>query len=383
MPTSAESLVCPITLEIFRNPVLAQDGYTYERDAIENWIKVHGTSPKTGQQLSLDHLYPNHIVKELVGTFEKSLDEKNYQFVLNVDVRKKKGRPLFQTTGKAIYYAEWLPTNSNKPDIIILKIDGARALREASLYVNLSRHPHVLRTFGFAVDKTNHGDDDGEDESNSTMLVQEYASEGSLLELLQDRSRKLDEKILTEIFLQIIEAMIFLAYNRIVHGDLACRNVLIFRFDADNPKNIIAKVTDFGLSRQSTLYSKTVASARNTTLDIIPTRYAAPEVLSEGLKSSSYTEKSDVYSMGVLMWEAYSRGNLPWSKIETDTEVIQNVMNNIWLPQPSKCSSKYWNVITKTWYQSPDDRPTFKQLKNLLTEQIYLPGILSFHFHLY
>jgi serine/threonine protein kinase len=209
------------------------------------------------------------------------------------------------------------------------------------------------------------------------MLVQEYATEGSLHELLQERSTTLDEKILIEMFLQIIDAMVFLAYNHVVHGDLACRNVLVFRFDETNPKNNIVKVTDFGLSRQSKLYSKTAGSSQ-TTLDIVPIRYAAPEILSEGFKLDNYTELSDVYSMGVLMWEAYSRGTLPWSKVEKDAQVIQNVVNSVFLPQPSKCSSKYWNIITKTWSKSPHDRPTFEQLKHLLTEQIYLPGIWLF-----
>jgi len=101
-------------------------------------------------------------------------------------------------------------------------------------------------------------------------------------------------------FLQIIDAMVFLAYNHVVHGDLACRNVLVFRFDETNPKNNVVKVTDFGLSRQSKLYSKTSGSAQ-TTLDIIPTRYAAPEILLASSESDNYTEKSDVYSMGILM----------------------------------------------------------------------------------
>ncbi len=367
MATPAESLICPITLELFRDPVLAQDGHTYEREAIENWIQKNGTSPTTGQQLSLEHLYPNNIVKKLVAAFETSLDKKNYQFILDVDVKKKKG-PLFQTFGKTIYQAEWLPTDSNQPEIIILKIEGARALKEASLYVNLTRHPHVVRTFGFVLDKKN------DDENDSIMLLQEYASEGSLYELLRERNTTLDEKILIEIFLQIIDAMIFLTYNHVVHGDLACRNVLVFRFDETNPKNIVVKVTDFGLSRQSTLYSKTSGSAQ-TTLDMVPTRYAAPEILSEPLKSDNYTEKSDVYSMGILMWEAYSRGYLPWAKVKTDAEVILNVMNNVLLPQPSNCSSQYWNIITKTWSKLPSDRPTFEQLKRLLIEQIYVPGI--------
>jgi len=368
MATSTESLSCPLTRALFHDPVLAQDGHTYEREAIEDWIRKNGTSPKTGQQLSLEYLYPNHTVKQLVGDFETSLHQKKYEFILDVDVKIKTGRPLFQTFGKAIYPAEWLPTNSNRPEIIILKIDGARALREASFYVDLTRHPHVVRTFGFVSDM---GSDD---ENNSIMIIQEDAPEGSLYELLQQRKITVDENILIEMFLQIIDAMVFLAYNHVVHGDLACRNVLVFRFDKNNPKNNIVKVTDFGLSRQSKLYSTTSGSAR-TTLNIVPIRYAAPEILADGSKPDNYTEKSDVYSMGVLMWEAYSRGTLPWSKVENDAEVIRNVMNGVLLPQPSKCSSKYWDIITKTWAKLPDDRPTFRQLKHLLTEKIYFPGI--------
>ncbi|CAF3451683.1 unnamed protein product [Rotaria sp. Silwood1] len=367
MTTQAVSLLCPLTMALFRDPVLAQDGHTYEREAIEDWIRTNGTSPKTDQPLSLEHLYPNHLVKKLVGAFETSLIEKNYQFILNVDIKKKRGRPLFQTFGKAIFLAEWLPTNSNQPEIIILKIDGARALKEASFYVNLTRHPRIVRTFGFISDEKT------DNENNSVMILQEYAPEGSLYELLQERETVPDEKILIEIFLQIADAMIFLAYNNIVHGDLACRNVLIFRFDETNTKNNIVKVTDFGLSRQSKIYSKTSGSAR-TTLDMVPTRYAAPEILTPNSKSDDYTEKSDVYSMGVLMWEAYSRGAIPWSKVDKDAEIIQNVMNGILLPQPSKCTLKYWNIITKTWSKLPPDRPTFKQLKHLLTEQTYITG---------
>lgn len=46
-----DSLQCPITFELFRDPVLAQDNYTYGREAIEQWIRNNGTSPVTRQAL--------------------------------------------------------------------------------------------------------------------------------------------------------------------------------------------------------------------------------------------------------------------------------------------------------------------------------------------
>ena len=95
---------------------------------------------------------------------------------------------------------------------------------------------------------------------------------------MTERKSPIYEKILIEIFLQIIDGMSYLALNNIVHGDLACRNVLVFRFDEKDQRNIVVKVTDFGLSRYSKIYSQTTSVGR-TTLNIIPKRYCAPELL--------------------------------------------------------------------------------------------------------
>ncbi|CAM4777575.1 unnamed protein product [Rotaria magnacalcarata] len=370
MNISDNLLRCPITMELFHDPVLASDGHTYERQEIEQWIRSRGTSPLTRQPLSIDQLYPNRKVKELVDVFETLLREKNYQFILDVDVKKKPGRPLFQANGKKIFAAEWLHDNNNRPEIILLKIDGTRARKQASFYVNLSRHPHIIRTFGFVYDRNN------PDQNNSALLLQEYARGGSLCDLLEDRRTAPGEKILIQIFLQIIEAMICLVSNHVVHGDLACRNVLVFRFDENQPENNIVKIIDFGLSRHSQLYAMTSSTAR-TTLNLVPIRYAAPEVLLSNDTSDFYTEKSDVYSMGVLMWEAYSRGALPWANIANDDDVIRRVTNGHFLPQPSNCSQPFWSIVAKTWSTSPNTRPTFRELKHLLNEQYYRSGFMA------
>ena len=359
MDVPDDVLTCPITLALFREPVVAQDGHTYEKKAIEEWIGRAGTSPITNQKLALKHLYPNYAIKKLIDRFENTLGEKKYQYTLDVDVKKKKGRPLFQTFGKTIYLAEWLPNTDHRADVILLKIDGARAQKEASFYVNLSRHSHIVRTFGFV----RHDDD-----QSSILLLQEYASEGSVYELISERKTPLAENILIEIFIQIIDAMSYLALNHVVHSDLACRNVLVFRFDEQNPSKIVVKVTDFGLSRHSQLYSQT-ATASRTTLSIIPIRSCAPEILSVNVKAEDYSEKSDVYAFGVLMWEAYSRGAIPWGEIPNDEGVIKQVQDGKILSQPANCSAQYWSIMKSSWSKSPEQRPTFEQLKQLFKEQ--------------
>ena len=63
MPEPAEELVCPITMCLMSDPVVAQDGHAYERRAIEKWLKDHDTSPKTNVQLPSKMLCPNHAVR--------------------------------------------------------------------------------------------------------------------------------------------------------------------------------------------------------------------------------------------------------------------------------------------------------------------------------
>lgn len=354
-------LECPITCERFRDPVLADDGYTYERNAIIEWLNINNTSPMTRQPMSADNLRPNLIVKQLLE-LESRVDRQQNEFKLNIDVSKKFNQPFVKTYDKQIYEAQWL--NTQGPHVVILQINGVRALKQASFYSKLTLHPNIVRTFGLVIDpndaSTNH----------CVMLLQEYATLGDLSNLLQNQSRPPNENILIEIFTQITEAMCFLAEKSIVHGDLACRNILVFKYDENTLNNNLMKLTDFGLSRGSTIYTESGASSASTTMKIIPIRAAAPEVLQQqhSRSTSCYTEKSDMFSMGVLMWEACSKGNIPWAEESDDRRVCSKVINGERLSRPMNCSDRMWKIILKCMAPNPNDRPTFKDLKQMFLQ---------------
>ena len=61
-----ESAVCPITLELMRDPVMAADGHTYEREALLRWLKTSNNSPATGAPLANRVIIPNYCVKMLI-----------------------------------------------------------------------------------------------------------------------------------------------------------------------------------------------------------------------------------------------------------------------------------------------------------------------------
>jgi len=70
-----EDLSCPITGEIFYEPVMAEDGHTYEKTAIEVWLEKFDTSPvETNLKLNKNFI-PNQSVKRLVKRYLESHKE--------------------------------------------------------------------------------------------------------------------------------------------------------------------------------------------------------------------------------------------------------------------------------------------------------------------
>jgi len=57
---------CPITHALFVDPVVAADGNTYEREAIEKWLSSHSKSPVSNQELSCKTLFPSITARQSV-----------------------------------------------------------------------------------------------------------------------------------------------------------------------------------------------------------------------------------------------------------------------------------------------------------------------------
>jgi len=67
-----DDFICPITMEVMIDPVMAPDGSNYERSAIDQWLVSHGSSPKTRQYMSTSQLVPNYTLKEQIQRLKLS-----------------------------------------------------------------------------------------------------------------------------------------------------------------------------------------------------------------------------------------------------------------------------------------------------------------------
>ncbi len=67
----AKSMYCPLLESVLIDPVVATDGFSYERCAIERWLQKKSTSPVTGKRLG-SRLLANHALRAAID----ELDEK-------------------------------------------------------------------------------------------------------------------------------------------------------------------------------------------------------------------------------------------------------------------------------------------------------------------
>ncbi|XP_068714252.1 tyrosine kinase receptor Cad96Ca-like [Montipora foliosa] len=210
------------------------------------------------------------------------------------------------------------------------------------------------------------------------ILIMEYLHCGDLLGFLR-KSRGIADKYyhgrgevaqlrtydLVSFSKQIATAMGFLASRGIIHRDLAARNVLL-------DKNYVCKVTDFGLSYQNFKYGH-----GNAKKGCVPVKWTAPEILFED--ASNLSTKSDVWSYGVVLYEIFTIGGIPypgWSEAKTIAELQKGYR----MPKPPQIAITMYHFMERCWQENPDFRPNFENIRRDLLSLIEKEVIIEICF---
>ena len=205
-------------------------------------------------------------------------------------------------------------------------------IEECNMLKNL-RHPNILLFMGASC------------KAPYYFVVTEFCENGNLFELLhQHKNISLNWDERRRIALEVALGMNYLHSFEppILHRDLKSMNVLL-------DKNFQVKIADFG----STKFLEVQMTKQKGTF-----QWMAPEVI----KSSSYTEKADVFSFGIIMHELASR-QPPYYGVDKK-EVARNVATKPdYRPGISRSYPKeYVELMVKCWDQNPSKRPTFAEI---------------------
>lgn len=261
----------------------------------------------------------------LLGTKEIDPDD--------LEIKETLGSGQFGTVSRGIYNGKLEVAVKIMKDGTMSEVDF---IDEAKVMIKL-QHKNLVKLYGVCTVK------------KPTLIVTEYMKFGALLGFLKRQKHRLIGRLdqLVDMCMQVCAAMGYLEESKFIHRDLASRNCLV-------GENNVVKVADFGLARHVLDNEYTCSTGTK-----FPVRWSAPEVLTHNMFSS----QSDVWAFGVLMWEVFTCGDLPYGKTRQNHDVYQMVCEtHQYLERPDKCPEQVYTVMVSCWQFEPLDRPKFDQL---------------------
>ncbi|XP_069317332.1 leukocyte tyrosine kinase receptor isoform X1 [Eulemur rufifrons] len=156
----------------------------------------------------------------------------------------------------------------------------------------------------------------------------------------------------------------YLEENHFIHRDIAARNCLL---SCTGP-NRVAKIGDFGMARD--IYR--TSYYRKGDRALLPVKWMPPEAFLEGI----FTSKTDSWSFGVLLWEIFSLGYMPYPG-RTNQEVLDFVIAGGRMDPPRGCPGPVYRIMTQCWQHQPELRPSFASILERLQYCTQDPDVLN------
>ncbi|XP_064411361.1 ALK tyrosine kinase receptor [Latimeria chalumnae] len=138
----------------------------------------------------------------------------------------------------------------------------------------------------------------------------------------------------------------YLEENHFIHRDIAARNCLLTCMGPGR----VAKIGDFGMARD--IYR--ASYYRKGGRAMLPVKWMPPEAFMEGI----FTSKTDTWSFGVLLWEIFALGYMPYPS-KSNQEVLEFVTSGGRMDPPKNCPGPVYRIMTQCWQHQPEDRPNF------------------------
>lgn len=205
-------------------------------------------------------------------------------------------------------------------------------MKELSI-MSIVEHPNLVKCYGGCSD-------------NNMVIVQELM-QANISDILRMKAISLDIGIRMRIGLEVAKGLQFLhSHCNLIHRDLKSLNLLAI---IENDIDLIIKVCDFGVSR-------VVDKRKTMTGNVGTVSWIAPEIFEQ----RKYSEKADIYSFGIVLWELFTR-KVPFTDIHSfsiPVAVIKGARPQI----PKDCPSLLKKLIRSCWDAKPSKRPSLPKI---------------------
>ncbi|XP_065006146.1 serine/threonine-protein kinase STY13-like [Musa acuminata AAA Group] len=223
----------------------------------------------------------------------------------------------------------------------------ARFIREVNMMCRV-QHENLVKFFGACKDPF-------------MVIATELLPGMSLKKYLSTiRPKQLDLYKAISFALDIAHAMDCLHANGIIHRDLKPDNLLL----TTNQKNV--KLIDFGLAREETVTEMMTAETGTY-------RWMAPELYSTVTlhrgEKKHYTNKVDVYSFGIVLWELLTN-RMPFEGMSNLQAAYAAAFKQMRPPLPEDTPPELVFIVQSCWVEDPHTRPTFSQIIRMLNAVI-------------
>jgi serine/threonine protein kinase len=236
-------------------------------------------------------------------------------------------------SGRGVIAVKKLATQVGAP----MTLKTIRDFRTEAALQRTLNHPNIVSLIGVCC--------------SPLSLIMEFVPRGNLFALLGDGSVSLDWHQRLKIALGTVKGMAYLHAQDpiIIHRDLKSLNLLL-------TNDLDCKVTDFGLSRFKAETDERMTGQCGTY------HWMAPEVIN----SEIYTEKADVYSVAIILWEIYTRA-IPYDGMKP-LQAAMHVIQGGRLTLPEGVPSWFKHLVTSCWDANPDSRPSMKYVCDILSK---------------